>query len=317
MFFDYDNDGYLDLYVCNVVANNRLYRHEGAWPAEDVSEALGVSLGGDSYTVATADIDDDGDVDLIIQNSDEPLRLYVNQENGRRSWVKFDVLGQGPARYAIGAIVKVRTAGTWRMREVIAGSNFMAQNELPVHFGLGDAKGVDEIRITWPGGDTRTLHDLATNRFWTLYPIDKLGDGDNDGDKDIDDFFVFAGCFETPLEPGCEMMDFCGNGEVAADDFEGFLEVYQGELLDCNNNGILDLEEILLNADLDLNGDGNLDSCDCVADFDGSGIVGPADLAQLLGSWGTCVECAADLNGDGNVGPIDLATLLGAWGPCE
>ena len=51
-------------------------------------------------------------------------------------------------------------------------------------------------------------------------------------------------------------------------------------------------------------------------DFDGNGIIGPSDLATLLGSWGSCGGCVADLNGDGVVGPVDLAVLLGAWGPC-
>lgn len=51
-------------------------------------------------------------------------------------------------------------------------------------------------------------------------------------------------------------------------------------------------------------------------DFNGDGIVGPFDLATILGSWGPCDDCVADLNGDGIVGPLDLATLLAAWGPC-
>jgi len=55
----------------------------------------------------------------------------------------------------------------------------------------------------------------------------------------------------------------------------------------------------------------------CPADFNGDGIVGPFDLATLLGAWGVHPESPADLNGDGVVDPIDLATLLGAWGPCE
>ena len=54
----------------------------------------------------------------------------------------------------------------------------------------------------------------------------------------------------------------------------------------------------------------------CPADLNGDGIVGPIDLASLLGAWGPCAGCAADFNGDGIVGPFDLALLLGAWGPC-
>lgn len=54
----------------------------------------------------------------------------------------------------------------------------------------------------------------------------------------------------------------------------------------------------------------------CPADFNGDGVVGPVDLATLLGAWGQCPGCPSDLDGDEEVGPIDLATILGAWGPC-
>ena len=120
-----------------------------------------------------------------------------------------------------------------------------------------------------------------------------------------------------PFAPGCEMMDFDGSGAVDMGDFEAFLGVFDGTPADCNDNGTLDMEEILLDPSLDADGDGELDECDCTADLDGSGDVGPFDLALMLGAWGSCEDCPADLNGDGQVGAFDLALLLGAWGPCS
>ena len=120
-----------------------------------------------------------------------------------------------------------------------------------------------------------------------------------------------------PFAPGCEMMDFDGSGAVDMGDFEAFLGVYDGTPADCNDNGTPDMEEILLDPLLDADGDGELDECDCPEDLDGSGAVGPFDLALLLGAWGPCEDCPADLNGDGQVGPFDLALILGAWGPCS
>ncbi len=68
----------------------------------------------------------------------------------------------------------------------------------------------------------------------------------------------------------------------------------------------------------DENGDGVPDACDvCPTDLDGDGIVGPADLAQVLGAWGPNPRHPADFNGDGEVGPADLAALLGSWGACS
>ena len=90
---------------------------------------------------------------------------------------------------------------------------------------------------------------------------------------------------------------------------------------DCNLNGIHDACDILGGASADLNSNGIPDECDlpitlCPADFNGDGSVGPADLGQLLSTWGPCPACPTDTNGDGIVGPADLSTLLASWGSC-
>ena len=90
---------------------------------------------------------------------------------------------------------------------------------------------------------------------------------------------------------------------------------------DCNDNGIPDECDLAAGTSADDNDNGIPDECEdtCPADFDGSGDIGAADLAQLLGSWGSCPPdpgCPADLNDDGSVGPFDLALLLGDWGKC-
>ncbi len=85
---------------------------------------------------------------------------------------------------------------------------------------------------------------------------------------------------------------------------------------DCNANGVPDAIDISSGASADANGDGVPDECGCVGDIDGDGLVGGADLAAMLGSWGACGGCAADLTGDGVVAGDDLALLLSAWGVC-
>ena len=317
VFFDYNNSGSLDLYVCNGNAPNVLFDNDSAWPCNEVSAQMNVDVGGYSYTLATADIDNDGDLDFLLENRFETIRLFINHEGEAKRWAKFDVVGEGPSRYAIGANIDVRTGADWQIREVIAGSNYKNQNELVQHFGLGSAAAMDEVFVMWPGGATRTLYNLVANQTWTLYPTDKLGDGDHDGDRDLDDFVTFAGCYDMLFAPGCEMMDFDGSSVVDLADFEAFLGVFEGTPADCNDNGTADMEEILLDPLLDQDSDGELDECNCPEDLDGSGDVGAFDLALLLGTWGPCEACPADLNGDGQVGAFDLALLLGAWGPCE
>ncbi len=170
-FFDYDNDGYQDLYVCDLISGNQLYTHKGAWPATDVALAMGVADPGQSYGIAIADIDNDGDIDLLVQDNDEPLKLYINHEGELRNWVKFRVVGEGANRFAIGTQVRVRTGAVWQIREILAGGNtYKGQNEFTVHFGLGTTAMVDEAVITWPGGHTRTLTNLVANRTYQVHP---------------------------------------------------------------------------------------------------------------------------------------------------
>ncbi len=110
--------------------------------------------------------------------------------------------------------------------------------------------------------------------------------------------------------------DLAGADLAYAATFNGEQDVYFLRLGDCNGNGIHDGEELADGSAFDVNGNAVLDECECLADLDGSGDVGPADLAMLLATWGPCPGCPADLNGDDTVGPFDLAQLLTAWGPC-
>ncbi|MCA9291375.1 MAG: CRTAC1 family protein, partial [Phycisphaerales bacterium] len=315
VFFDADHDGHTDLYVCSGNAPNRLYRHDGAFPCTDVATDLGVDLGGFSYTVATADIDDDGDLDLLVQNADEPLRLFVNHADPARAWAKFDIVGEGAARHAIGAVIDVRCGDVHRVREVVAGCNFKNQNDLVQHVGLADAPVVDEITVVWPGGTTRTMTGHPVGRTWTVYPPDKLGDADGDGQRTLADFIHFIDCMtaDGELLPGCEMMDDDGDADVDLDDLDALLERFDEPVADCNGNGIPDPVEIASGAAADDDGDGLIDDCDATpADLDGDGDVDAADLATLLAAWGTA-DANADLDGSGVVDAPDLAMLLADW----
>jgi len=228
LFFDYDNDGQLDLYVCTMTAPNRLYAQTGIWPCLELAGSLGIHAApGPSFTCAAADIDLDGDIDLLVGNHGQPVMLYINHEGENRPWARFDVIGEGPSRYAIGANLDFRTGSLSQLREVIAGENFKSQNELVQHVGLDSATVMDEIQIMWPGGTTRTLTNYAPNHTWKLYPPDKLGDYNGNGTINIDDLVFllnhYTGSFTPnpqtpgipgPLIPGAEMMDFDGDADL-------------------------------------------------------------------------------------------------------
>ena len=84
---------------------------------------------------------------------------------------------------------------------------------------------------------------------------------------------------------------------------------------DCNNNQVCDVEEIATNPGLDINLDGTIDSCQCIADVIADGVVNGVDLASVINDWGMA-DSPADIDRNGTVGGSDLAIILSAWGPC-
>ena len=141
---------------------------------------------------------------------------------------------------------------------------------------------------------------------------------DIDDDVEMDDFLIFASCFgggPYTHDDLCAIDDVNQDHFVDEDDFDVFLTVYSGPQTDCNDNGVLDIIDIISGDSEDLNGDGLPDEC-CTGDIDGNGIVGASDVLALLAAWGPNPLHPADLNGDGVVGAADIVTLLANWGPC-
>lgn len=195
IFFDYNNDGNQDLYVNNYFAPNALYTCSGAPPAcmEIAGDARVQANSGFSLGSAVADVDGDGDLDLLVNNHGGNVELFINNEGDFRNSIRYRVVGQGNNLFAVGANVDTRVGATWQYREILAGGNgFLGQNELTVHVGLDSATLVDEVVVVWPGGDTRTLTNIAANQTYPLYPPDRLGDADGDGDIDAADTGVFV-----------------------------------------------------------------------------------------------------------------------------
>jgi len=247
IFFDYDNDSHQELFVNNAFGPNKMYDHDGVWPSQEIAATLAITeYSRNSFGVAVGDLDLDGDRDLVISNKNERIRVFLNQEGQTRQWVRMKVEGSGPNTFAIGANVDIRTGTRRQTREVVAGSSYLSQDPYTLHFGLDTATVVDEIQVYWPGGKTRTLTNLSSNNTWTLYPAESLGDGDHDGDTDIDDLPILAGCMAAlSFEPGCEIMDLDGNGSVTGDDFSEFVRRYNGPFFDCDANGTMDSLDIV------------------------------------------------------------------------
>ncbi|MFO0828523.1 MAG: FG-GAP-like repeat-containing protein [Phycisphaerales bacterium] len=313
-FFDYDNDGLLDLYVCNFLWPNRLYHNVGAPPMVDVAPELNATLSGFSHCMAIADIDGDGDVDIAVQEDGQPLRLLVNNEGGKRHCVMLDVVGTPKNRAAIGARASLRVGDSWRRQSVLCGGNgFKGQNAFRLHFGIGDASTADEVIVRWRDGATRTLTNVPAGTPWRVYRTEALGDADGDGDRDLLDFASMVECLASGFGPGCERFDANGDSAIDALDVAAFLPSWSSPVPDCDGDGVPDPLQIAADPTLDRDRDGLLDACGLAsADLTCDGVVDARDLAVLLGEWQRPTS-PADLDHDGVVDAADVARLVASW----
>ena len=265
-FFDLDLDADLDLYICQQDAQNRLFLNGPSWPLPEVSQALGVDLPSVwSFTMANADIDNDGDLDFAVQSRGSRVQLFVNHNEDQGNWCKFRVVGQGHNTFGVGTRIRVRTGSKWQTRELMAGENFKSQNTFTRHFGLGAATVMDEVMVHWPTGATRRYTNVPANHTWTLYPPERLGDVQHDGTLDLFDFSFLNDCFDVngnlPFAEGMEVMDFDGDFDVDRLDLLLFFTRFHLPHQDCNGNGHSDFADILHGTSLDLDRDGVPDEC--------------------------------------------------------
>jgi hypothetical protein len=165
---DYDNDGDLDLYFTTVYGvasfgrpnNAVLYRNDGAFTFADATASAGLAEQPPTYQAAWADYDNDGDLDLVTGG-----KLYRNETSGFH-WLKVRLEGDVPRvnRSAIGAQVRVRMDGLVLTRQVEAGTGEGNQNDLVLHFGLGDRAAPVNVEVRWPDGTVQTLDAVAPDQ---------------------------------------------------------------------------------------------------------------------------------------------------------
>ena len=179
VFFDYDNDGWQDLYVAATeffqtfpeletsFMNPRadaLFHNSGRLSFDNVSASSGIDEALPTLGVAYADYDRDGDLDLVTGNWNDGYRLYQNQ-GGRNRWLSVDLRGTGAVnRDAVGTRVYLSTPdGITQMQAVGIGAGLGGNNQLPLHFGLGANSSAD-LRIIWSNGVECRLDSVPANQ---------------------------------------------------------------------------------------------------------------------------------------------------------
>jgi hypothetical protein len=207
-FFDFDNDGWLDLYVVNgwVSAGsenyvldifelivqpdvdladarnwppmgdktlsgyqrNHLFRNLGGTLFRDEAAAHGVDSLRDGRGVAVADFDGDGRLDLFVANANAEPHLFRNVHPASGNWLQLDLVGARSNREAIGARVALTASGRERWSFVNGGNGFASQSSRRLHFGLGEAERADSVEVFWPSGARQTFRGLAAGRHYRL-----------------------------------------------------------------------------------------------------------------------------------------------------
>jgi hypothetical protein len=184
-FIDVDNDGWLDL----ITVSGHVYPQVDTLPSGaryrepkllqlnqkdgtfcDASEEAGPALKEKhvSRGLAIADLFNDGNLDIVVGDLDGAPMILKNHGVPGRHWVSFELAGTKSNRLALNARIKIVAGGVTQTDEIHSGGSYLSQNDLRVHFGLGESKKIDSVEIHWPSGKTETLGPLAADQFYSV-----------------------------------------------------------------------------------------------------------------------------------------------------
>ena len=150
---------------------NQLFRNLGNGRFEDVTSQAGAvfQLSAVGRGAAFGDVDNDGDVDVLVGNENGRSRLLINQVGSRNHWLGLRLVGKQAGRDMLGARVEVvRNDGATLWRRARADGSYGSANDPRVHVGLGEAAEVSRVRVHWPSGDVEEWSDVAVDRWTTL-----------------------------------------------------------------------------------------------------------------------------------------------------
>ncbi len=194
-FGDLDNDGLVDLFVANGMSRDFMNsdlneeirsRHDREWSKlpvlrqpnlafrnrrevsfEEVGAAWGLNAMSASYGASLADLDRDGDLDIVVTNFDGPLSVYRNDsQQGKSLLVRLQ--GTKSNRWGVGAKVTLESGQAQQVRYLNSTQGFMSANELLLHFGLGNQDVVDKLTVHWPGGGVQEVANLRSGHVYTI-----------------------------------------------------------------------------------------------------------------------------------------------------
>ncbi|MBV9622467.1 MAG: VCBS repeat-containing protein [Acidobacteria bacterium] len=183
-FLDYDNDGWLDLFIANghvypeieqaspgthYKQMNSLFHNQGNGKFVETGKLTGIASepARAARGVAFVDLDNDGFLDIVVANNGDPPTLLHNEGNGDH-FLNLRLAGTRSNRDAMGARVRIVAGGMSQIREISGGGSYLSQNDLRAHFGLGNATQAEMVEVRWPSGKTDRFQNVAANKFYYL-----------------------------------------------------------------------------------------------------------------------------------------------------
>ena len=184
-FLDYDNDGWLDLFIANghvypeieqaspeirYKQRNTLFHNEHNGKFAHVTAAAGIAALEPRVGrgVAFADFDNDGFVDIVVANNDDPPTLLHNGGGNGNHFLNFKLVGTKSNRDAMGARIRVVAVGISQIREIAGGGSYLSQSDLRASFGLGKATKAELVEVTWPSGSRQSFKEVSADQFYLI-----------------------------------------------------------------------------------------------------------------------------------------------------
>jgi hypothetical protein len=184
-FFDYDNDGWLDLFIANghvypeveqvypdirYKQINSLFHNEGKGKFVETTKLAGTGFQ-TPYAgrgVAFADFDNDGFIDVVVGNNGDPPLLLRNSGGNGNHFLNFKLVGTKSNRDAMGARVRVQTGSLSQIREIAGGGSYLSQSDLRANVGLAKAIRAETVEIKWPSGQEQVFHNVEADKFYLI-----------------------------------------------------------------------------------------------------------------------------------------------------